>query len=45
MAGQILASGLISAKMLSGHLNEAAHSRIERLSDREFKVFQLVGLG
>ena len=48
LGGQIYVSEKMSAKILeifSGHRTEAAHSPVERLSDREFEVFQLVGQG
>jgi DNA-binding NarL/FixJ family response regulator len=46
--GQIYVSEKMSAKILelfSGRGGEAAHSPLERLSDREFEVFQLLGQG
>ncbi len=48
LAGQIYVSEKISAKILelfSGRRPEAPLSPIERLSDREFEVFQLIGQG
>jgi len=46
--GQIYVSEKMSAKILevfSGHGAEAASSPIEKLTDREFEVFQLIGQG
>ncbi len=46
--GQIYVSEKISAKILeifSGQKNEKGASPMERLSDREFEVFQLIGQG
>ena len=46
--GQIFVSEKMSAKILeifSGRRGGALHSPVERLSDREFEVFQLVGEG
>jgi len=46
--GQIYVSEKISGKILegfSGRRPEAVHSPVERLSDREFEVFQLIGQG
>ena len=46
--GQIYVSEKMSAKILeifSGHRIDVAQSPVERLSDREFEVFQLVGQG
>ncbi|MBI4326187.1 MAG: response regulator transcription factor [Chloroflexi bacterium] len=46
--GQIYVSERVSAKILeifSGRRSEASTSPIERLTDREFEVFQLIGLG
>ena len=48
LSGQIYVSEKISAKILeifSGHRTDKAHSPVERLSDREFEVFQLIGQG
>jgi DNA-binding NarL/FixJ family response regulator len=48
LGGQIYVSDKMAAKILeifSGHGAEVAHSPVERLSDREFEVFQLVGQG
>ena len=48
LAGQIYVSEKMSAKILeifSGRRDEAHHSPIERLTDREFEVFQLIGQG
>jgi DNA-binding NarL/FixJ family response regulator len=48
LSGQVYVSQKISAKILeifSGNGAAVAHSPIERLSDREFEVFQLVGQG
>jgi len=48
LAGKIYVSDKISAKILenySGRRPEAVHSPVERLSDREFEVFQLIGQG
>jgi DNA-binding NarL/FixJ family response regulator len=46
--GQIYVSDRISSKILegfSGRRTDAVHSPVERLSDREFEVFQLIGQG
>lgn len=48
LAGQIYVSEKMSAKILevfSGRREATPHSPVERLSDREFEVFQLVGQG
>jgi len=48
LSGQIYVSEKMAAKILeifSGHRTEVTHSPVERLSDREFEVFQLVGQG
>ena len=48
LSGQIYVSEKMAAKILeifSGHRAEVAHSPVERLSDREFEVFQLIGQG
>jgi DNA-binding NarL/FixJ family response regulator len=48
LSGQIYVSEKMSAKILeifSGHRAEVTQSPVERLSDREFEVFQLVGQG
>ena len=48
LSGQIYVSDKISAKILetfSGRHADTAHSPVERLSDREFEVFQLIGQG
>jgi DNA-binding NarL/FixJ family response regulator len=48
LSGQIYVSEKMSAKILeifSGHRTEVTQSPVERLSDREFEVFQLVGQG
>jgi DNA-binding NarL/FixJ family response regulator len=48
LGGQIYVSEKISAKILelfSGQRQEGAGSPVERLSDREFEVFQLIGEG
>jgi DNA-binding NarL/FixJ family response regulator len=48
LSGQIYVSEKISAKILesfSGRRPDAVYSPVERLSDREFEVFQLIGLG
>jgi DNA-binding NarL/FixJ family response regulator len=48
LSGQIYVSEKMAAKILeifSGHRAEVAQSPVERLSDREFEVFQLVGQG
>ena len=48
LSGQIYVSEKMAAKILeifSGHRAEVAHSPVERLSDREFEVFQFVGQG
>jgi len=48
LSGQIYVSDKMSSKILeifSGHRGGALHSPVERLSDREFEVFQLVGQG
>lgn len=48
LAGQIYVSEKVSAKILehySGRRPDAMHSPVERLSDREFEVFQLIGQG
>ena len=46
--GQVYLSEEMSAKILdnlSGHKPRGSHSPIEKLSDREFEVFQLIGQG
>jgi DNA-binding NarL/FixJ family response regulator len=46
--GQIYVSEKISSKILetfSGRRPDSVHSPVERLSDREFEVFQLIGQG
>ena len=48
LGGQIYVSEKMAAKILeifSGHRAEVSHSPVERLSDREFEVFQLIGQG
>lgn len=48
LSGQIYVSEKMSAKILeifSGRRSGALHSPVERLTDREFEVFQLVGQG
>lgn len=48
LSGQIYVSEKMSAKILeifSGRRSGALHSPVERLSDREFEVFQLIGQG
>jgi len=48
LGGQIYVSEKMSAKILehfSGHRLEGSHSPVERLTDREFEVFQLIGQG
>ena len=48
LGGQIYVSEKMAAKILeifSGHRTDVAHSPVERLSDREFEVFQLIGQG
>lgn len=48
LEGRVYVSEKMSAKILeifSGRRNETAPSPLERLSDREFEVFQLVGRG
>jgi DNA-binding NarL/FixJ family response regulator len=48
LSGQIYVSEKMAAKILeifSGHRTEVTQSPVERLSDREFEVFQLVGQG
>jgi DNA-binding NarL/FixJ family response regulator len=48
LSGQIYVSEKMAAKILeifSGHRAEVAHSPVERLSDREFEVFQFIGQG
>src|SRR5437588_6567997 len=48
LSGNIYVSDKMSAKILelfSGHRSNASHSPVERLSDREFEVFQLIGEG
>ena len=48
LAGEIAVSEKMSAKILqifSGRRNDAPHSPIEQLSDREFEVFRLIGSG
>jgi DNA-binding NarL/FixJ family response regulator len=48
LSGQIYVSEKMVAKILeifSGHRTEVTQSPVERLSDREFEVFQLVGQG
>jgi DNA-binding NarL/FixJ family response regulator len=47
-AGQIFVSEKMSAKILevfSGHRSEAGESAVEKLTDREFEVFELIGQG
>lgn len=46
--GQIYVSEKVSSKILegfSGRRPDSVHSPVERLSDREFEVFQLIGQG
>ncbi len=46
--GQIYVSEKMSAKILeifSGRRSESSRSPVERLTDREFEVFQMIGLG
>ena len=46
--GRIYVSEKMSARIIelfSGHRSQAAHSVMERLTDREFEVFQLIGAG
>jgi len=48
LGGSIYVSEAMAAKILeifSGHRTDVAHSPVERLSDREFEVFQLLGQG
>lgn len=48
LSGQIYVSEKMSAKILeifSGRRSDAARSPIEKLTDREFEVFQLIGQG
>jgi DNA-binding NarL/FixJ family response regulator len=48
LSGRVYVSEKMSAKILeifSGHRTEVTQSPVERLSDREFEVFQLVGQG
>jgi DNA-binding NarL/FixJ family response regulator len=48
LSGQVYLSETMSAKMLdnlSGNKPRGSHSPIEKLSDREFEVFQLIGQG
>ncbi len=48
LGGQIYVSEKMSARILetfSGRRTKGADSPVERLSDREFEVFQLIGLG
>jgi DNA-binding NarL/FixJ family response regulator len=48
LGGQVYVSERMSEKILeifSGHRGEVTHSPVERLSDREFEVFQLIGQG
>ena len=48
LSGQIYVSPKMSSKILeifSGHRPEGASSTLERLTDREFEVFQLIGQG
>jgi DNA-binding NarL/FixJ family response regulator len=48
LAGQVYVSEKMSAKILelfSGRRAESAQSSVEKLSDREFEVFQLIGQG
>ena len=47
-AGKIFVSEKMSAKIIevfSGHRPESAGSSVEKLTDREFEVFQLIGQG
>lgn len=48
LSGQIYVSEKMSAKILeifSGRRNQTGSSPVERLSDREFEVFQMIGEG
>ena len=48
LGGQIYVSEKMSAKILevfSGHRADVATSPVEKLTDREFEVLQLIGLG
>ena len=48
LGGQIYVSEKMSSRILeifSGHRAQTGSSPLERLSDREFEVFQLIGLG
>jgi DNA-binding NarL/FixJ family response regulator len=48
LSGQVYVSPKMSAKILdnlSGRRPRGSHSPIEKLSDREFEVFQLIGQG
>ena len=48
LSGQVFVSNHMSARILeifSGHLNEKPSSPVQKLSDREFEVFQMIGQG
>ena len=48
LSGQVYVSERMSARLLdslTGHRPRGSHSPIEKLSDREFEVFQLIGQG
>jgi DNA-binding NarL/FixJ family response regulator len=48
LSGRIYVSEKMAAKILeifAGHRPDVTHSPVERLSDREFEVFQMVGQG
>jgi DNA-binding NarL/FixJ family response regulator len=48
LAGQVYVSQRLAARMLdifSGHRSPGATSPIQKLTDREFEVFRLIGLG
>lgn len=48
LAGEIAISPAIAAKILnqfSGQTNRRSHSPVEKLTDREFEVYQLIGEG
>jgi DNA-binding NarL/FixJ family response regulator len=48
LAGQVYVSGQMSSKILedlTGHRPNAARSPVEKLTDREFEIFQLIGQG
>jgi DNA-binding NarL/FixJ family response regulator len=48
LAGQVYVSARMSARLLdalTGRRPRGSHSPIEKLSDREFEIFQLIGQG